>query len=81
MFDDRIEFRSPGRLPNTITVEKLIVGTSYPVNPVILKFIDNLRYVDILGRGLPLVYREATQNGKRVEFKEIGEEFWVILER
>ena len=81
MFDDRLEFRSPGRLPNTITIEKLKVGVSYAVNPILVKFMENLRYIDYLGRGLPMVYGEAKKNGKKLEFKEVGEEFWVILYR
>ncbi len=81
MFDDRLEFRSPGRLPNTITIEKLKVGVSYAVNPILVKFMENLRYIDRLGRGLPMVYREATTNNQSVEFKEVGEEFWVVLSR
>ena len=54
MFEDRIEVISPGKLPNTVTVEKLRAGVSYAVNPVIVKFMENLRYIDKLGRGLPL---------------------------
>ncbi len=81
MFDDRLEFRSPGRLPDTITIEKLKVGVSYAVNPILVKFMENLRYIDYLGRGLPMVYGEAKKNGKKLEFKEVGEEFWVILYR
>ncbi|MDM8527683.1 putative DNA binding domain-containing protein [Anaerolineales bacterium HSG24] len=79
MFANRLEFRSPGRLPNTITIEKLKVGVSYAVNPILVKFMENLRYIERLGRGLPMVYREVTQSNKRVEFKEVGEEFWVTL--
>ena len=81
MFDDRLEFRSPGRLPNTITVEKLKVGVCYAVNPILVKFMENLRYIDRLGRGLPMVYREAVKQQRSVEFKEVGEEFWVVLAR
>ncbi|MEA2008682.1 MAG: ATP-binding protein, partial [Chloroflexota bacterium] len=81
MFDDRLEFKSPGRLPNTITIEKLKVGVSYAVNPILVKFMENLRYIDRLGRGLPMVYREAITNNRSVEFKEVGEEFWVVLAR
>ncbi|MFW0860228.1 MAG: ATP-binding protein [Dehalococcoidia bacterium] len=34
MFDDRIEFRSPGSLPNTVTIEKMKVGgTTVARNP------------------------------------------------
>lgn len=80
MFEDRIEFISPGRLPNTITVEKLKAGVSYASNPIIVKFMENLRYIDKLGRGLPLVYMTATQNNKKVVFEEVGEEFKVSLE-
>lgn len=55
-FSNRIEFVSPGRLPNTVTVNKLPYGVSYPSNPIIVKFLENLRYVDELGRGLPMVW-------------------------
>jgi ATP-dependent DNA helicase RecG len=80
LFDDRIEVISPGRLPNTVTIEKLRFGVSFATNPVLVKFMENLRYIDQLGRGLPMVYQEATGNGKKVEFEEIGEEFRVTLE-
>lgn len=80
MFDNRIEFISPGRLPNTVTIEKLKAGVSFSINPVIVKFMENMRYIDKIGRGLPMVYNEAIKNNKKIEFKEIGEEFKVILE-
>jgi len=79
LFDDRLEVISPGRLPNTVTIEKLRFGVSFATNPVLVKFMENLRYIDQLGRGLPMVYHEATGNGKKVKFEEIGEEFKVSL--
>jgi ATP-dependent DNA helicase RecG len=79
LFRDRIEFISPGRLPNTVTIEKLRQGVSYAVNPVILKFMENLRYIDKLGRGLPMVCREAEKICREVTFTEVGEEFQVVL--
>ncbi|ETR67872.1 MAG: ATP-dependent DNA helicase RecG [Candidatus Magnetoglobus multicellularis str. Araruama] len=80
LFEDRLEVISPGRLPNTVEIEKLRFGVSFAVNPVIVKFMENMHYIDQLGRGLPMVYHEATTNGKQVEFYEIGEEFKVTLE-
>ncbi|CAN2049207.1 hypothetical protein GMMP13_770029 [Candidatus Magnetomoraceae bacterium gMMP-13] len=80
LFEDRLEVISPGRLPNTVTIEKLRYGVSYASNPVIVKFMENMHYIDQLGRGLPMVYQEATSNGKKIEFIEIGEEFKVMLE-
>lgn len=37
LFSDRIEIISPGRLPNTVTIEKVRRGVSYAVNPVLVK--------------------------------------------
>ncbi|MCP4217575.1 MAG: transcriptional regulator [bacterium] len=79
LFDDRIEFISPGALPNTVTIAKIRTGVSYAVNPVLVKFMENLRYIDKLGRGIPMVCREAEKNKKEVVFKELGDEFTVIL--
>ncbi|MCK4761422.1 MAG: putative DNA binding domain-containing protein [Candidatus Aminicenantes bacterium] len=79
LFSERIEFISPGKLPNTVTIEKLRAGVSYALNPVIVKFMENLRYIDKLGRGIPMVCREAEKNNKQVFFKELGEEFKVTL--
>ncbi len=79
LFNDHIEFISPGRLPNTITIEKLKAGVSFSVNPIIVKFMENLRYIDKLGRGIPMVCREVEKNKKKIIFKELGEEFRVIL--
>ena len=79
MYDDRIEFISPGRLPNTVTVEKLRSGVSYSTNPVIVKFMDNLRYVDRLGRGFPMIYGEMRKLGLVVSVRELGEELRVVL--
>ena len=80
MFDDRIEFISPGRLPNTVTIDKLKAGVSYASNPILVKFMENLRYIDRLGRGLPMVYQELRKLGREVIFKEVGEEFRVVVQ-
>jgi len=79
LFQDRMEFISPGRLPNTVSIEKLPVGTSYARNPILVRFMENLGYVDKLGRGLPMVYRAAKMLGTNVEFQESGDEFKVTL--
>ena len=42
---------------------------------------ENYRYIDKLGRGLPMVYQEARKQDREVFFEEVGEEFKVILER
>jgi ATP-dependent DNA helicase RecG len=79
LFSDRIEVISPGRLPNTVTIEKLRRGVFCAVNPVLVELMENLRFIDKLGRGLPMVYREAVNQGRKVLFEELGEEFRVTL--
>jgi ATP-dependent DNA helicase RecG len=79
LFQNRLEVISPGRLPNTVSVEKLPVGTSYARNPILVRFMENMGYVDKLGRGLPMVCNYARKAGKKVHFEEIGDEFKVVL--
>jgi len=79
LFNNRLEVRSPGRLPNTVTIEKMKNGVSYASNPVLLKFMENLRYIDKLGRGVPMVYQAALKNNKDLILEEMGEEFILTL--
>lgn len=52
IFDDRIEIRSPGRLPNSLTVEALKRGIRRDRNPVILSFAYDLMRYRGLGSGI-----------------------------
>ncbi len=76
LFQDRLEVTSPGRIANTLTVEKIRYGNSAPRNHFLLKYLNNMRFVDGLGRGVPMMIKEM---GERVEFEEIGELFRVRL--
>jgi ATP-dependent DNA helicase RecG len=82
MFDNRIEFHSPGKLPNTVTIEKMKIGVSYSRNPFLVKYMENLRYIDQLGRGIPMIIKTMQKQGaKEPELKEIGEEFILTIYR
>jgi len=76
MFSNRIEITSPGKIPNTVTLEKMIYGYSAPRNIFLVKYLDNMCYIDGLGRGVPMIKRAMQEN---VSFEEIGEVFRVIL--
>lgn len=80
LFINRIEFISPGKLPNTITIDKLSSGVSYRRNQLLTKFMVAFRLMDTFGRGLPNVIAEAKKLHKNILFEEIGEEFKVTLE-
>ena len=70
LFRDQLEITSPGRLPNTLTIEKILTGNSAPRNTFILKYLDNMKFIDGLGRGVPMIRR---QMGKRSLYQEEGE--------
>lgn len=75
-FTNRVEITSPGSLPNTLTIEKIKYGNSAPRNHFLVKYLDNYRYIDGLGRGIPMMIKEM---GERVRFEELGERFRVVL--
>ncbi|SMC29402.1 Putative ATP-dependent DNA helicase recG C-terminal [Clostridium acidisoli DSM 12555] len=80
MFDDRIEFHSPGKLPNTVTIEKMKIGVSYATNPFLVKYMENMRYTDQFGRGIPMIFKSMKDIGAmEPELKEIGEEFIITI--
>lgn len=76
LFSNRIEITSPGKIGNTLTLEKIKTGNSAPRNHLIFKFLDNMRYIDGLGRGIPTIIKLM---GKRVLLEEIGELFRITL--
>ena len=55
MFDDRIEFLSPGKLPNIVTVEN-IRTTRYSRNPVIARVLADFGWVKELNEGVKRIY-------------------------
>lgn len=80
MFEDRVEFHSPGRLPNTVTIEKMKIGISYARNPFLVKYMENLRYIDQLGRGIPMIIKSMNEVGAKEPYlQEFGEEFILTL--
>lgn len=79
IFADRFEVISPGKLPNTVAIDKLIVGTSFSRNPLLVRLMENLGCMDKIGRGLPMVYQESKRLNKALEFYEEGESFRVVL--
>jgi ATP-dependent DNA helicase RecG len=81
MFADRIEVRSPGALPNTVTIDKIKIGSySYPRNPLIVQHLRDLRYIDRLGRGVHMIFRRIAEIGlPEPGLREEGEEFILTL--
>ncbi len=80
MFSDRIEFRSPGRLMDNVTVEKMRCGISKARNTVLVRYMENLRYIDYLGRGIPTIFKCMRDiDAPEPELEEAGYEFVLTI--
>ena len=59
MFDDRLEIRSPGGLPNLVTVEN-IRETRYSRNPRIARLLTEFGWVRELNEGVKRIYQDMS---------------------
>jgi len=57
IFDDRVEIISPGKLPNTLTTEKIRYGISLSRNPVITSFASKILPYRGVGTGIVRAYK------------------------
>lgn len=62
MFDDRLVFESPGKLPGQVKPNN-IRNTHFSRNPKIASFLKAYHYVKEFGEGLDRIYRELEANG------------------
>ena len=52
ILSDRMEIVSPGRLPNTVTVEGMRAGARYARNHTLVNAMRDYKYVDARGMGV-----------------------------
>lgn len=83
IFRDRMEVISPGRLPNTVTVDKMRSGYRATRNELIKEVLRDYRYVDARGLGVPrkIVRLMREVNRTEVDLVEEDERFVVRLPR
>jgi ATP-dependent DNA helicase RecG len=78
VFDDRLEIRSPGTLPNSVTLENIRAHYSRPRNETIARALLNLRYVNTLGSGVPRMIALLKEHSKREpDFEPSSAQFMV----
>ena len=53
IFSDRLEVTSPGRLPNTVTVDKMRAGYRASRNELVKEVLRDYRYIEATGLGVP----------------------------
>ncbi|HOU12430.1 MAG TPA: ATP-binding protein [Anaerolineae bacterium] len=80
VFDDRVEIRSPGGLPNSVTLENIRAHYSKPRNETIARVLFNLGYVNTLGSGVPRMIRLMREYvGREPDFETHAHQFLVRL--
>jgi len=65
IFDDRIEVRSPGKLPGPVKAQKILVHDRihYARNPLMARVLTDAGFMRSLGDGLPRIFQEMDQQG------------------
>jgi len=83
IFTDRIEVHSPGRLPNTVTIESMKVGGAHVLrNPHIYNMLAKFQMVTYLGSGVRrMIKLVKDHSGLDVELIANENEFIVIIPR
>lgn len=82
IYNDRIEIRTPGSLPNTVDIDALKFGVHVLRNPSIYNIFLKVGLVTDAGSGIPRMVRLLKQaNNTEPDFRLEGNEFVTIIPR
>ena len=83
IFTNRVEIHSPGRLPNTVTVESIKVGGSHVLrNPTIYNMLLKMKMVTDLGSGVRRIIKLVKEHlNEDVGFENTENEFVIKIPR
>ena len=81
IYTDRIAIISPGRLPNTVTVDKMRAGYRASRNELIKEVLRDYRYIEATGLGVPrrIIDGMRAHNGTEPDLIEEDDRFLVRL--
>ncbi|MGI9275731.1 MAG: RNA-binding domain-containing protein [Endozoicomonas sp.] len=80
-YNNRLEIISPGSLPNSMTIEKMMAGQRSPRNTIVMEVLRDYGYVDYRGMGIRTKVVPLTRNltGKEPEFLVSEDSLTTIL--
>lgn len=79
VFDNRIEFLSPGNFPGPLQTDQLEMGYSYVRNSVISKAFRHLGLIDKLGAGFSRIFRYYREQGLSAPRVVEGDNFIKVI--
>jgi len=81
VFRDRIEVRSPGRPPNSVTLETIRLGVHAERNRLLATLLTQLGHMSAIGTGVPrLILRLSREvSGREPDFALVGEELRLTI--
>jgi len=81
IYADRIEIISPGRLPNTVTVDKMRAGYRASRNELVKEVLRDYRYIEATGLGVPrkIIQGMRAHNSTEPDLVEEEDRFIVRL--
>jgi len=81
VFSDRLEIQSPGKLPNTVTLESMRDGLRYARNQTLVNIMRDYRYVEFRGMGIrdKIIPGMRAHNGTEPDLIEEHERFTIRL--
>lgn len=82
IFDNRLEIMSPGKLPNSVTLENIKLGVHSERNQLIVSYLAKMGYMTQIGTGIPRMIRLLKEHtGREPDFEERDQEFIVRIWR
>lgn len=82
IFDNRLEIISPGRLPNSVTLENIKLGVHSERNQLIVSYLAKMGYMTQIGTGIIRMIRLLKKHtGREPDFEERAQEFVVRIWR
>jgi len=81
IFQDRVEFRAPGKLPNSVTIERIKPSGAHVLrNPTIYNFLARMGLVTDLGSGVRRIIKSVKEHlQKEVHLEDTGGEFVLTI--
>ena len=81
IYPDRLEIESPGKLPNTISLESIRLGAKYYRNQIVVQYLKEAGFMDLHSLGIPVKILKlcAEYTGREPDLEELENSFKVIL--